>query len=233
LCDVALHAERDIMGVPCGPLDQRAVVLSPAGGALVLDCADGGAATSTVPWPPGWVLAACHTGDSHDVGGDGYRTRRAEADAALRLLGARSWREVSPQGVAALHGSDPLLARRARHVVTETARALECAAALRAGDMPRVGALMSASHASLRDDYEVSTPALDAVVAAAERSDGCLGARLVGAGFGGTAVALVHETHGESCLAAMRAALDGRGGRGAWLLAPSPGLAALAPDVVV
>jgi galactokinase len=228
LCDLALHAERDIAGVPCGPLDQRAVVLSPADGALVLDCRDGGA--RAVPWLDGYVLAACHTGVTHDVGGDGYRTRRAEADAALALLGARSFRDVTPQQARSV--GDPLLARRATHIVSETARALECAEALANGDAVRVGELMSASHASLRDAYEVSTPALDAAVAAAEGVEGCLGARLVGAGFGGTAVALVDALHDEACLASMRAALPGAAGRGAWLLVPSPGLAALAPDAI-
>jgi galactokinase len=89
---------------------------------------------------------------------------------------------------------------------------------------------MSASHASLRDDYEVSTPALDAVVEAA-RGAGALGARLCGAGFGGTAVALVERGRGGDCLQAMRDAVGGRG-RGAWVLGPSPGLAVLAADVV-
>lgn len=227
LCDVALHAERDIVGVPCGPLDQRAVVLAPAGGALVLDCRDGG--WSTAPWPPGHVLAACHTGATHDVGGEGYRSRRAQAGAALHALGARSWRDVTAEQAATL--PDPVLARRARHIVTETRRALHCAEALHRGDAARVGALMSASHASLRDDYEVSTPALDAVVVAAESAPGCLGARMCGAGFGGTAVALVDEARAASVLDAMRHAAPGTGG-GAWILHPSPGLAALAPDVI-
>ena len=230
LCDVALHAERDIVGVPCGPLDQRAVVLAPAGGALVLDCRDGTAVP--VPWPAGFVLAACHTGEAHDVGGEGYRSRRAQADAALQALRARSWRDVAAAQADAL--DDPLLRRRARHVVSETQRACECAQALRSGDAARVGALMSASHASLRDDYEVSTPALDAAVAAAEAVAGCLGARMVGAGFGGTAVALVEERHAQECLDAMRSSAEGLGqeSAGAWLLSPSPGLAALAPDVI-
>jgi len=230
LCDVALHAERDIAGVPCGPLDQRAVVLSPSGGALVLDCGRD-LETSAAPWPEGFALAACHTGDTHDVGGDGYRSRRAQADAALRLLGAESFRTVDLDAVEAL--ADPLLRRRARHIVTETRRALECAGALGRGDAARVGALMSASHASLRDDYEVSTPALDAVVAAAESTPGCLGARMCGAGFGGTAIALVDVMDAGRCIAAMQAVLPEPGGRGAWLLQPSPGLAALAPDVLI
>jgi len=238
LCDVALSAERDILGVPCGPLDQRAVVLAPAGGALVLDCRDGG--VSTVPWLDGYVLAACHTGDAHDVGGEGYRTRRAQADAALAAIaaggsvpGRLSYRDVGFAQAEALDSRDPLLARRARHIVGETARAQQCAAALLDGDAARVGALMTASHASLRDEYEVSTAALDAVVAAAVRVPGCRGARLVGAGFGGTAIALVEEGSAGACLRAMKAALPGgTAGRGGWVLAPAPGLAALAPDVV-
>jgi galactokinase len=256
LCDVALRAERDIVGVPCGPLDQRAVVLAPAAGALVLDCRDGG--FRGVPWLDGYVLAACHTGNAHDVGGEGYRSRRAQADAALAEIaggaaarhaqpdvvpaapaprGAAirplSYRDVDAAQVEALASRDPLLGRRARHIVGETARAVECAAALRLGDAERVGALMSASHASLRDDYEVSTPALDAAVAAAVRVPGCRGARLTGAGFGGTAVALVEEGSAGACLDAMSETLPSEAaGRGAWVLAPAPGLAVLAPDVV-
>jgi galactokinase len=227
LCEVMLHAERDIASVPCGPLDQRAVVLAPGDGALVLDCRDGSVAT--VPWLQGCLLAACHTGDAHDVGGAGYRSRRQQADAALAALGARSYRDVKAVAL-----DDPLLTRRARHIVGETARALACAEALRHGDAATAGRLMQASHASLRDDYEVSTPLLDAVVSAADSTDGCLGARVCGAGFGGTAVALVRESAATACLDAMRAALPAAGltARGGWLLRPSPGLAALAPDVI-
>jgi len=228
LCAATLHAERDIVGVPCGPLDQRAVVLSPAGGALVLDCRDG--SNAQVPWLPGYVLAACHTGDAHDVGGEGYRSRREQANAALAALAPSvSYRDVTSAQVAELERRDPLLARRARHITTETARAIDCAAALRRGDAETVGRLMHDSHASLRDDYEVSTPALDAVVAAAESIDGCLGARLAGAGFGGTAIGLVQADRADACLLAMRGAVGGGGG---WILQPSPGLAALAPDVI-
>lgn len=233
LCDLMLYAEREIAGVPCGPLDQRAVVLSPRDGALLLDCRDG--SDSPLPWPPGFVLAACHTGDTHDVGGEGYRTRRRQAEAALAQLGAASYRDLDADSLQAAH-LDPVLQRRAHHIVTETQRALDCAAALRRGDMPAVGRLMQASHASLRDDYEVSTAALDACAAAAEATPGCLGARLCGAGFGGTAVALVDEPGAARCLEAMRTALPGgragAAGRGEWLLRPAPGLAELARDVV-
>lgn len=228
LAAVALEAERDVVGVPCGPLDQRAVVGLPEGGAMLLDCAGGSAAA--VSWGlAGEVLVACDSGESHDVGGAGYRTRRAEAEAALGLLGVDG---VGGVGAAALEAAalPPPLDRRARHLVTETARAGAAAEALAAGDAARLGALMSASHASLRDDYEVSTPALDAAVAAARAVPGCHGARLVGAGFGGTAVALVEEPAAAGCAAAMRGAVPR--GRGAWRLSPGPGLAVLAAGVL-
>lgn len=227
LAATMLHAERDIAGVPCGPLDQRAVVHAPPDGVLVLDCGDD--SVGFAPWLDGHVLVACHTGDTHDVGGEGYRARRGQAERARVALGVESLRDADD--VDGLH--DDLLRRRARHIVSETRRAMACADALRRGDAAEVGELMSASHLSLRDDYEVSTPALDAVVSAAQSVRGCLGARLCGAGFGGTAVALVEEGRAQACIDAMQSALppDARG-RGAWVLRPSPGLHALCPDVV-
>ncbi len=228
LAAVALAAERDVVGVPCGPLDQRAVVGLPGGGALLLDCTAGTA--SPVPWRvSGAVLVACDTGEAHDVGGAGYRERREQAAAALRALGATSARGLDADAVAAW-GLPAPLNRRARHLVTESRRAAAAAAALGSGDAVALGALMSASHASLRDDYEVSSAALDAAVEAALAVPGCLGARLVGAGFGGTAIALVEEGSAAACIAAMTAAVPNA--RGAWRLGHAPGLATTATDVV-
>jgi galactokinase len=228
LAEVALHAERDIVGVPCGPLDQRAVVGLGRPGAILLDCADGSAAA--VPWRlSGTVLVACDTGEAHDVGGAGYRQRRAEAEAVLGGLAAPAVRDLEP-GTLGAAGLPATLLARARHLVTESRRAVAAAAALEAGDASALGALMTASHDSLRDDYEVSTPALDAAVAAALALSGCHGARMVGAGFGGTAVALVAETAADACQAAMAAAVPGS--RGCWRLAHGPGLAISAADVV-
>jgi galactokinase len=104
--------------------------------------------------------------------------------------------------LAAARDLDPVDLRRAHHIVTENARTLRAADALAAGDVARFGALMDASHASLRDDFEVSSPALDALVAAARAAPGCLGARMTGAGFGGCAVALVHADAVEAFVAA-------------------------------
>lgn len=228
LAAVALAAERDVVGVPCGPLDQRAVVGLPGGDALLLDCAADTA--SPVRWDvSGAMLVACDTGEAHDVGGAGYRERREQADAVLRALGVASVRELDADAVARAALPSPL-DRRARHLVTETRRAEAAAAALGAGDATGLGALMTASHASLRDDCEVSTAALDAAVDAATSVPGCLGARLVGAGFGGTAIALVEDAAAGACIAAMRAAVSN--GRGAWRLGHAPGLATTASDVI-
>jgi len=227
LAAVALAAERDVVGVPCGPLDQRAIVAAPERGALLLDCRDG-SDVALPGLPAGTCLVACHTGQAHDVGGGDYRRRREEVDAALALVEAASWRDVPASRLDRLDLPRPL-DRRARHVVSETARAGKAAEALRCGDAMALGHLMRASHVSLRDDFEVSTAALDAVVGAALAVPGCLGARLVGAGFGGTAVALVRLQAADACLAAM----DAAGGHlGAWQLGLAAGLATTCPDVV-
>jgi galactokinase len=226
VADVALAAERDILGIPCGPLDQRAVVEAPEGGALLLDCRTGGAATVAWPWPDAF-LVGCDTGTRHDVGGPGYRNRRIETERGLAALGMASAQDLSVATTDAAE-ADPVARRRVRHVVDESARAGAAAAAMRDGDLIELGRLMSASHRSLRDLHEVSTPTLDAVVAAAESVDGCAGARLVGAGFGGAVVALVVRAAAEACAEAMRAACGGA----TFELRPSPGMAALNPDAI-
>jgi galactokinase len=226
LVAAALRAERDLVGVPCGPLDHRAVVRAPRGGALLLDCRSG--VDRPVPWRLSGVgLVACATGETHDVGGAGYRQRREEADEALRRLGVASYREADEADLAHL---PPPLVQRARHILRETARAGAAARALECGDAVMLGRLMTESHASLRDDYAVSTVSLEAVVSAAMSVPGCLGARMVGAGFGGTVIALTCDDAAESVGRAMEgAAADAAG---AWRLAPAAGMAERAPDAV-
>ena len=227
LAAVALAAERDVLGIPCGPLDQRAVIDAPEDGALLLDCRTG--EETVVPWT--WsdiVIVGCDTGTHHDVGGTEYRRRREETEAGLAALSAANCQELSEAMIdsAALA---PAVKRRLRHVMGETRRAAEAAEAMRREDLAALGRLMSESHRSLRDLHEVSTPALDAVVGAAEAVSGCAGARLVGAGFGGTVAALVTRSAAGACRSAMAAACDGGD---TFELRPSPGLAVLAPDVV-
>jgi len=126
------------------------------------------------------------SGERHAHASSGYNRRRAECAQACELLGVATLREATLEAATRLPAP---LDRRARHVITENARVDAAVAALEAGEIERLGSLLDASHASLRDDYEVSTPELDALVAALEDA-GALGARLTGAGFGGCVVAL-------------------------------------------
>ncbi len=225
LVELGLTAERDIAGIPCGDLDQRAIVHARAGEVLALDCADGARRSAPWPWPEAALLVAA-SGEQHDVGGHEYRRRREAAEAACAALGASTcpeigerWRELDPQ-----------LQPRGRHIATETLRADAAVRALEAGDVAGLGRLMDESHESLRRDCEVSTPRLDAMVEAARQVPGCHGARLVGAGFGGSVVTLVDRGAAEACAAAL-AAVSGLDAA-SWLVRPAPGLESTAPDVV-
>jgi galactokinase len=166
-------------GVPVGLMDQLASVFGRAGAALLIDCR--ATTVDPVPLPPGLALAAVHSGLHRRLANSAYADRRAACEAAARRLGLESLRDATPDQVS----DDPL----ARHVVSENARVLQAVDALRAGDMPRLGALLAASQASLRDDFRVSTTELDALVEAL-LEEGAIGARLTGAGFGGCVVAL-------------------------------------------
>ena len=190
LATLAQRAENDFVGVPSGIMDQSASLLSRAGHALLLDCRTG--VTADVPLDPaaaGLALLIVDTGARHALGDGRYAQRRRECEQAAARLGVGSLRDVaSPAEVGRL--ADPVLRRRARHVVTENGRVKQAAALLTAGDLAGVGALLYASHASLARDFEVSWPEADAAVGAAMAS-GALGARMMGGGFGGSALALV------------------------------------------
>jgi galactokinase len=178
------RAELRAVGVPCGILDQAGSVLGRQGAAILLDC--GTLEHRLVPVPADAALVVLESGVERRLEGTGYATRRAELEHALRLVGAERSTELE---LGDIDGLDPLSLRRLRHVVTENDRVLSFAAALEAGDLAAAGGLLSESHASLRDDYEVSTPELDELVRAAEDA-GAYGARLVGGGFGGSVLAL-------------------------------------------
>jgi galactokinase len=225
LVALALSAERDIVGVPCGDMDQHLVVESHAASAMLLDCRSG--ARTHIRWPWGdVVLCVCDTGEHHDVGGAGYRRRRTEAAAALLELGVESAQDI-PSEIP----GEGVMQRRARHLRTESQRSVAAAGAVAAGDAAGLGALMTASHRSLRDDYEVSTRRLDEAVEAALGIPGCYGARMVGAGFGGAALALVDDAAAAACARAMTAAI-GAGPGSAWITRPGAGLADGAADVI-
>jgi galactokinase len=193
LAALGRRAENDFVGVPTGLMDQLTVMLGRAGHALLLDCRAG---TGT-PVPldaalAGLALLVIDTRARHELTDGGYAARRRACEEAARALGVAALRDVTSLG--ALGGlSDPVLRRRARHVVTEDRRVLYAAGLLEAGRLDAVGPLLTASHVSLRDDFEVSWPEADAAVEAALQA-GALGARMTGGGFGGSVIALAPAT---------------------------------------
>jgi len=185
---IAHAAETSFSGARAGLLDQLASVYGRVDEALLIDMRD--QATHRVALPPTVELAVIDSGTRHEHATGGYNRRREECEDACRHLGVASLRELEDRPLDAILERLPApLDRRVRHVVTENARVREAVAALAARDDARLGALLTASHRSLRDDYEVSTPELDRLVELATAA-GALGARLVGGGFGGSIIAL-------------------------------------------
>ncbi len=225
LVAAALIAEREIVGVPCGDLDPLAVVHGRADAVLLLDCATGARETRAWPWPEIRLIVA-GSGERHDVQGAGYRARREQAERACALLGATGCQEIGDRW----QDLPTELRATGRHIATETRRTDAGIAALEAADPQRLGLLINQSHASLSRDLRVSTDRIDAMAAAARGVPGCYGARLVGGGFGGSALALVDRSAADACAAAMAAAAGPEAAT--WLIAPSDGVAALSPDVV-
>jgi galactokinase len=175
----AQEAEHVASGVPCGVMDQLASVSGRANHALLLDCRT--LEITAIPLPAVDILVV-HSGLERRLEASAYAERRAACEAAAARLGMDTLRDATIEQVA----DDPI----ARHVVTENARVTAFAAALESRDLPTCGALMLASHRSLRDDFTVSTPELDRLVELGV-DEGAYGARLTGAGFGGCVVALV------------------------------------------
>jgi galactokinase len=185
LARLAQRAEQRASGVPCGIMDQLASAAGRSGHALLIDCH--ALTIEPVPLPEGIEVRVVHSGESRRLAGSAYGERQAALQAAEEVVGPL--RRIAD--LAELDRlDDPVLTRRARHVVTENARVRTVAAALRAGDLATAGEAMAAGHASLRDDFEVSTPALDALVDRLGAITGVHGVRLTGAGFGGCVVAL-------------------------------------------
>jgi galactokinase len=190
LAAIARRAENEFVGVPSGIMDQSASLLCQAGHALLLDCRS--LETSQVPFDPaaaGAGLLLVNTRAKHDLTEGAYGRRRAECEEAARLLGISSLRDLTDVGDTD-RLPDPVLRRRARHVVTDNLRVLSVVALLRSGsDYTGVGRLLTQAHHSLRDDFEISWPEADAAVSSAVAA-GALGARMIGGGFGGSVLAL-------------------------------------------
>jgi galactokinase len=196
LARLAQWAENEFVGVPCGLMDQMVSMCAQPGQAMLFDARSG--ATEHIEFNPptaGLRLCVIDTRSRHEHAGGAYAARRRDCATATARLGVPALRDIRPEGLEdALRSlaETPVLAQRVRHVVTENARTLHTADLLRARRMDGIGPLLTASHSSLRDDYEVSTPELDLAVEAACAA-GALGARLTGGGFGGCAIALVPE----------------------------------------
>jgi galactokinase len=151
--------------------------------------------------PRGTELVVINSGVAHQHAGGDYRTRRAESERAAALLGVAALRDVGVGDLVRVSALPAPLDRRARHVITENQRVVDAKAAMEAGDAAALGALFNASHASQRDDYEVSVPEVDLLVALAQAEPAVSGARLTGGGFGGSIVALVRDGEAEAVAA--------------------------------
>ncbi len=217
LARIAQRAENAYVGVMCGLMDQFASASGVAGAAVLLDCRS--LDHRVVPLPSSVVLVVAHTGRPRTLGTSEYNARRADCERAVRLLSeeepsVRSLRDVDP-AMLERHASrlDGIALRRARHVVDENDRVLRVEAAMAGGDLEAVGGLFAASHASLRDDFEVSSPELDALVDIATAVPGVMASRMTGAGFGGCTVSLVRPDAVEALRARILAEYPGRTGR--------------------
>lgn len=190
------RAENAWVGVQCGLMDQMISALGEAGHAVLIDCRT--LVSEPVPLPDDVLVVILDTATRRELTGSAYNERRQQCEAAAAHFGVAALRDLTPgEYEAGVAGVDPEVARRGRHVVHENARTVEAARVMRQGDSERLGQLMDDSHRSLRDDFEVSSEALDTMVSIAREQRGCLGARMTGAGFGGCAVALVQRGAAE------------------------------------
>jgi len=212
LARLTQKGENEYVGVPCGIMDQSVSLMAHAGSALLLDCRD--LTTRNIVFDVAssdLELLIIDTQAHHSLTDGGYAQRRASCESAVAKLGITSLRDLS---LDQLQSSRQLLSEtefiRARHAVTEMKRVLDSVQALETKNFLALGKLLNQSHASLRDDYSVSCPELNAAVDATIAA-GALGARMVGGGFGGSAIALIHKAHTQETIAAVEKAFKNQG----------------------
>ncbi len=193
IAQIAKQSENDFVGTACGIMDQLASAKGKEGCGLLIDCRT--LKTQDIALPKDWAVLVIHSGIQRELVSSAFNDRRAECEAAAVHYGMPALRDASEEQLnSARGGLDDRVFRRARHVVTENARVLEAVDAIARADMKTMAALMTASHASLRDDFEVSLPAIDRLVEMVAMELGADGGiRLTGAGFGGCVIALMHE----------------------------------------
>ena len=198
------RVENEWIGVKTGIMDQMISATGVADHAVLIDCR--WLHLDPVPLPPGTAVVVLDTATRRELVTSEYGKRREQCETAARICNVPALRDVTlPQLEAVADLMDEVVYRRARHVVSENQRTLDAANAMRVGDAETLGKLMNASHASLRDDFEVSSDALNLIVDCAREHEACIGARMTGGGFGGCAVALVRADAAEDFAA------DGRG----------------------
>ena len=205
----AQKAENDYVGMPCGIMDQSVSLMAKAGSALLLDCRD--LSTTNIPFdiaPQGLELLIIDTQAHHKLVDGGYAERRASCELAVKVLGITSLRDISVSDYVARKSElDPTTYIRGFHAVTEMQRVLDAVQALTENNFSKLGKLQNESHKSLRDDYNVSCPELNLAVDTA-LEHGALGARMVGGGFGGSAIALIKADHLDAIQSAIASAFD-------------------------
>lgn len=202
------QAEHDYAGVPCGIMDQFAVNAGQAGHALLIDCRS--LDVCPTPLPEAVAMVVVDSGVKHALADGEYGKRRTDCETAARLLNVACLREATPEMVEAARESlGERVFRRARHVVSEIDRTRQFAAAMAAGRLDEAARLMAASHASLRDDFEVSCDELDILVEIAN-SLGITGSRMMGGGFGGSTIQLVPAAEAASLASAIETAASAR-----------------------
>lgn len=220
LAKAAQRAETDFVGAPVGIMDQMASSLAGERDALFLDTRS--LQFERIPLPDRLDLVVIDSGVTHQHAGGEYVARRYESEEAARLLGVARLRDIAIDALPRLAALPPLLARRARHIVTENDRVLRARSALLAGDLATLGDLFNASHASMRDDYEVSVAAVDRLVELATSQRSVFGARLTGGGFGGAVVIATAGGSAADVASEVRAAYAVEAGRQATILVPAP-----------
>jgi galactokinase len=219
------QAEHDFAGVPCGIMDQFTSILGQANHALLLDCRSR-TTTPVAMTNPDVTVLIINTNVRHKLAESEYAKRRAQCETAARVLKAPALRDATIEGLDAAQGQlDPVVYRRARHVISENERTLQAARAIQASDWAAVGQLMQASHASLRDDYEVSCPELDVVVEIAQEmgdAGGVIGCRMTGGGFGGCVVCLVKTAAVQHITRSLDPAYEKKTGKQATIFSSRP-----------
>jgi galactokinase len=205
------RSENKWIKVNCGIMDQLISSTGRAGHAMLIDCRT--LELQPAPLPKGVAVVVLDTATRRGLVDSAYNERRAQCEAAAAFFQVRALRDVTLPKLAALDGQlDATTRRRARHVISENDRTVRAVEAMRCGDMAGLGKLMNESHASLRDDYEVSSDALNAMVESAQGHPACYGARMTGAGFGGCAVALVRADAAGDFVAATSSKYEARTG---------------------